>query len=627
MTYTRTNWVNGRGHGAWAPGATGVSAERLNNIEAGIASLDTGDAGGSVKAAPYNATGDGVTDDTAAVHARRDAAGVSGIVYFPAGTYLVSGLVANVVGQKWVLHPAATIKLVASAAANTRTVRILAAKVTIAGGVVDGNRANQVNTFINGIEYAADDVTVDGVTVQNVVYRGIYGKNCNRGRVKWNTVTGTGELAIFVEADSTATADIYDHKITNNTVDRTSEGSASFFIEGGISVHGSHTSNFFAYDTQILGNTVNMPVMAYDAAGTSSVGCIGAQYRADRTIIANNTCRGSVIAISVAGGGVAGYGSQGCVVASNTVFNFSTLGIEWAGSPHGTCTGNVVDGNNLGYVGIAQTNAGSLSMAIAANTIRRCAQDGMLLGAGSEFTAVAGNAVSIAASGRFGISADSDNTAINGNTIASSSAETESWGIYTRADRSHITISGNVLDGNDIAKIGIHSYRPLLGLTETGNAIHNFTQNGTLVSASSAVTIDAGAALGNTYQPASAGFATSFSGAAALGQRFLIGDSERGFSLRRLAQAGNYTITATDPDYIGITSTAAARTVTLPAASAVSAGRTFVVKDESGAAATNNITVQRAGSDTIDGATTKVINTNYGSARLYSDGASKWFSV
>lgn len=48
MTYTRTNWVNGAGHGAWAPGATGVSAERLNNIEDGIA--ETGVRIGSVEA-------------------------------------------------------------------------------------------------------------------------------------------------------------------------------------------------------------------------------------------------------------------------------------------------------------------------------------------------------------------------------------------------------------------------------------------------------------------------------------------------------------------------------------------------------------------------------------------------
>lgn len=96
---------------------------------------------------------------------------------------------------------------------------------------------------------------------------------------------------------------------------------------------------------------------------------------------------------------------------------------------------------------------------------------------------------------------------------------------------------------------------------------------------------------------------------------------------KRSAQAGNYTIVAADPDYIGVTSTAAARTITLPTANLLTAGRTFVIKDESGAAGTNNITVQRGSTDTIDGATTKVISTNYGSVRVYTDGSSKWFSV
>lgn len=73
-------------------------------------------------------------------------------------------------------------------------------------------------------------------------------------------------------------------------------------------------------------------------------------------------------------------------------------------------------------------------------------------------------------------------------------------------------------------------------------------------------------------------------------------------------------------DLYAVTNTAAARTLTLPAANAILPGRVLRFKDESGAAATNNIIVQRAGADTIEGATTKVINTNYGAFSLYSTG-------
>ena len=54
------------------------------------------------------------------------------------------------------------------------------------------------------------------------------------------------------------------------------------------------------------------------------------------------------------------------------------------------------------------------------------------------------------------------------------------------------------------------------------------------------------------------------------------------------------------------------------------AGRVVIVKDERGTAASANITVSRSGSDTIDGATSVVIATNYGSAAFYSDGANWW---
>jgi hypothetical protein len=67
-------------------------------------------------------------------------------------------------------------------------------------------------------------------------------------------------------------------------------------------------------------------------------------------------------------------------------------------------------------------------------------------------------------------------------------------------------------------------------------------------------------------------------------------------------------------------------TFTLPAANGVSAGRFYEFKDTTGNAGTNNIIINRAGSDTIDGATSVTLNVNYQSVRLISDGTSKWAS-
>ena len=64
-------------------------------------------------------------------------------------------------------------------------------------------------------------------------------------------------------------------------------------------------------------------------------------------------------------------------------------------------------------------------------------------------------------------------------------------------------------------------------------------------------------------------------------------------------------------------------TVTLPTAQ-LRKGRIYTIKDESGAAASNNITVATEGSETIDGAATDVINVDYESKSYYSDGTN-WF--
>ena len=87
--------------------------------------------------------------------------------------------------------------------------------------------------------------------------------------------------------------------------------------------------------------------------------------------------------------------------------------------------------------------------------------------------------------------------------------------------------------------------------------------------------------------------------------------------------AATYTAKAGDR-VIGV-NRAGAVTITLPTAE-VRKGRTYTIKDESGAGATNNITVATEGSENIDGSATDTIADNYGSITYYSDGTN-WFTV
>ena len=71
------------------------------------------------------------------------------------------------------------------------------------------------------------------------------------------------------------------------------------------------------------------------------------------------------------------------------------------------------------------------------------------------------------------------------------------------------------------------------------------------------------------------------------------------------------------------TGTGAVTSLTLPTAQVVS-GREFTVVDGGGNASVNNITIDTEGAETIIGNATYVINTDYNSVTLYSDGIN-WF--
>lgn len=84
--------------------------------------------------------------------------------------------------------------------------------------------------------------------------------------------------------------------------------------------------------------------------------------------------------------------------------------------------------------------------------------------------------------------------------------------------------------------------------------------------------------------------------------------------LKTVTAATNYNTTS--EVIIGINDTSVARTVTVDSAD-ISEGRIFIIKDESGGAGTNNITIATGGAETIDGAANIKITANYGVARVY----------
>lgn len=95
-------------------------------------------------------------------------------------------------------------------------------------------------------------------------------------------------------------------------------------------------------------------------------------------------------------------------------------------------------------------------------------------------------------------------------------------------------------------------------------------------------------------------------------------------SFSTLVTGSVYTVAISDY-LVGITSLSYAPSVGLPKPSLVGDGKAYIIKDEVGGAGTTTITIRSVGEETIDGASTSTLTTNYQAKRFYSDGAN-WFT-
>jgi len=556
-----------------------------------------------VNAKDYGATGTGNTDDSASLQAALNAIAIAGkgALFLPAGTYSLSQDLV-VPSNCMVLGAGRGSILKAAAGSLTNCLKLSGVShCMIAGLAIDGNKANvqQVGiqyVSLSGIQLTnCDDITITRCFIHDCYVSGIMANGgCTNLMISNNRLVACFDNQIYIRAQNTTPYTPCSYAtITGNIC---SGGSYS-----GIQVLGS---SYVA----ITGNTCygNGPT-ANQGDGIGSEG--GSHITIAGNVCYNNGIQGIHVRYTSEVG--ANLGSSHVVVSGNECYNHTSAngdagGIAVDDTDDIVVSGNLVYGNQFGINVNGGQGLGVSHCQIVGNSVRNNSNIGLRIapGTGLEY-----------------VLQDNYVTDSGGDNVFSYAPVIIQGGVYARAAANkegiHLLVgsNGSVIDGAviyDNQDNGILIDSPVMGV-EIRNCLFNNI---------------AGTNQRRALQEQAGAGPTRMVNCRILNQSTNLyvfnNTSSRYYDEQTQATAtvtANYT--AISNDEVVLCNQAAAITVTLPSASGVN-GRILTIKDKSGTAATNTITV--SGANTIDGAASKIINTAYGVLRLVSDG-SNWFSI
>lgn len=403
----------------------------------------------NAKLTPYNATGDGTTNDAAAIQAALDAAGTAGggTVVLPVGTYKIGSCIsvpANVelVGQGW-----GTIIRTAAGVWATRTINSAGFSCAIAmaytGSAVrdlwldlrtNSTATNGIQAGEDGAATRAADCEVTGckVTGWDTHQYLIYVKKADRCRIIGNTVRG---VASSVPTQDLAGIEVFGSdgsEVGSNNIANCWPG-ITIKTEAGVTNSG--LTNIVCRD-----NIIDTCAAGIDVSITSGTVNASSDIIVRGNIVTNTTGRG--VALNFSSGATA----KNLAMSGNTIREASNGCLVIDSDAAATVTGLLINGNT-----VIQTGGSA---------------------AGITVTDAPGGAVLVSnqliGTPTYGISINNANDVrVLSNTILGSQLE----GIYIAGTSARCVIASNILDGygSSSAKTGIKG--------DTGTSAHIIMSN------------------------------------------------------------------------------------------------------------------------------------------------------
>jgi parallel beta-helix repeat protein len=317
--------------------------------------------GTSVKSAPYNAYGDGVHDDTAAIQACINACPTGGTVVVPDGTYMINPVVG---GGIWglMLHSNMTFAMTSGATlkaigVSSDTYGILCSNggsnITISGGNIVGERATHTGSGGEsgmGLYLNASNVTVTGVNISECWGDGIYICDNSSNITLTNCVCNHNRRqGLSITAGNTF---LVQGCTFSNTTGTDPQCGIDIEPNGSVPVTGVHITNCQIFNN--VGGGVQQGNVGNAASGTLLENCNiygngGGGYNDGGIRFVethDNTIRNNQVHNNLNGGirleSNAGIGCPNTTVTGNTVTNNSGYGITAE-----LCNGSVITGNSI----------------------------------------------------------------------------------------------------------------------------------------------------------------------------------------------------------------------------------------------------------------------------------------